>query len=181
MPTVHRWMSIADLVDVHPDVGDILALYGLHCIGCAFSGSDTLEDGALLHGLTDDDIDNILIDINDLLENKKADGTSSFLTITLTEAGAKALEALVEKTLEPPFLLAIHIDDEQKFFLEPITECPSNYQTFSHALVPHLSVAIEDALLRRIHGGTIDFRDGRLKLDLPKKENCCKKKKEDVL
>ncbi len=171
-------MSVADILDLHPDCGDILALYGLHCIGCAFSGSDTLEDGALLHGLSDDDIDNILIDLNDVL--KTGSGASAPITITLTEPAANALKELVKQTFSPPYTLRIHIDEEQKFFLEPITTPLPDDHIVTHPLVPDLSIAIEDALAKRIRGGTIDYREGRLKLDLLT-ERCCQKKREDVL
>jgi hybrid cluster-associated redox disulfide protein len=172
VPLVHRWMSVADIADLHPDAGDVLAAYGLHCIGCAFSSADTLEDGAVLHGLSDDDIENILIDLNDLLLQNTL---SKPATLTLTERAAQKLRTLVEASSAPPYILRVSIDEEQKFFLEPLSAPEEESFTVSHSAVPDLSICVSKETLTRISGATIDEREGRLKLDLPMRGKCCKK------
>ncbi|MCK4927909.1 MAG: DUF1858 domain-containing protein, partial [Candidatus Aenigmarchaeota archaeon] len=42
--------------------------HGLHCIGCFAAAFETLEQGAMAHGL---DIDKLLKDLNISLEKKK--------------------------------------------------------------------------------------------------------------
>ena len=46
---------IKELIDKHPEVVEILMGYGLHCVNCHFSEFDTLEDGALMHGIDDEE------------------------------------------------------------------------------------------------------------------------------
>ena len=61
---------INSLIEKHPEVIEILMDYGLNCVGCHFSGHDTLETGLKIHGL-DHEMKMILRDINKVVKNKK--------------------------------------------------------------------------------------------------------------
>ncbi len=65
---VKRNMLIIDIITQYPEVGPILMGYGLHCIGCHFSGADTLETGAKQHGMDDEMIETMLKDANLVVE-----------------------------------------------------------------------------------------------------------------
>ena len=62
---------VKELIDEHPDVQEILMEYGLHCAGCSFSEFDTLEDGAMIHGLDDEDVGMIIKDVNSVISKKR--------------------------------------------------------------------------------------------------------------
>jgi hydroxylamine reductase len=62
---------ISKLIDEHPDVQEILMEYGLHCAGCSFSEFDTLEDGATMHGLSDEDVNLMVKDVNEIVGKKR--------------------------------------------------------------------------------------------------------------
>jgi hybrid cluster-associated redox disulfide protein len=60
---------ILDLVEGHSDLAEVLTEeYGLHCIGCMAASMETLEQGALTHGMTEDQIDKMVADLNKRLE-----------------------------------------------------------------------------------------------------------------
>jgi len=61
---------INHLIEKHPEVTEILMGYGLHCVGCHFSEFDTLEDGAMMHGLSDEDVELMLKDVNEVVGKK---------------------------------------------------------------------------------------------------------------
>lgn len=61
---------IKELIENHPEVQEILMSYGLHCVGCHFSDMDTLDDGAMMHGLSDEDIELMLKDVNGVVGKK---------------------------------------------------------------------------------------------------------------
>ncbi|PIO08691.1 disulfide oxidoreductase [Candidatus Pacearchaeota archaeon CG10_big_fil_rev_8_21_14_0_10_34_12] len=67
---ITRGMKIDELVDKHPNVIPILMGYGLHCVGCAFSGMDTLENGAKIHGMPEEDFEMMLRDLNAVVSEK---------------------------------------------------------------------------------------------------------------
>ena len=59
---VNRNTNIADLVFKHPEVEEVLAAFGLHCASCFASGFDTLEQGAKIHEMPDEEIDEMIDD-----------------------------------------------------------------------------------------------------------------------
>lgn len=61
---IKRNTLINPLLQRHPEVAEILMVYGLHCVGCIFSESDTIEDGARIHGMPEEDIDLMIKDAN---------------------------------------------------------------------------------------------------------------------
>jgi hybrid cluster-associated redox disulfide protein len=61
---VKKDMLMIDIITQYPEVAPILMGYGLHCVGCHFSGQDTLEMGAKMHGIDEETIKLMLKDAN---------------------------------------------------------------------------------------------------------------------
>ncbi|MBW2980255.1 DUF1858 domain-containing protein [Candidatus Woesearchaeota archaeon] len=65
---ITKEMSLADVVQNHPETVPVFQAHGLHCMGCAMASFETLEQGAAAHGM---DIDKLLADLNKAIEKKK--------------------------------------------------------------------------------------------------------------
>ncbi len=61
---VTKDMTFGELIKKVPQAGQVLAGYGLHCIGCHIATIETLEQGARAHGLSDDEIKKMVSDLN---------------------------------------------------------------------------------------------------------------------
>jgi len=61
--------NIKDVLDKHPKTAEVFLAFGLHCVGCMASGFDTIEQGAKIHGFSDDDIKDLLDELNKMLTN----------------------------------------------------------------------------------------------------------------
>lgn len=59
---------MADIVEKSPKAVELLAEYGLHCLSCFANQFDTLGQGALIHGYTDEEIDDIIKEVNEELK-----------------------------------------------------------------------------------------------------------------
>lgn len=59
-----------------PRAAELLAEYGLHCINCFANQYDTLEMGASVHGMTDEELDDMINEINTELEKEWREGNS---------------------------------------------------------------------------------------------------------
>lgn len=56
---------ILDLVEQNPDLIEVLTSeYGFHCVGCLAASMETLEQGALVHGMSEKEIDKLVEDLN---------------------------------------------------------------------------------------------------------------------
>lgn len=64
---------MAEIVEVYPELGEVLQTdYGFHCIGCFASEMETLEQGAMVHGMNKKELDSLIETLNDLVtDNKK--------------------------------------------------------------------------------------------------------------
>ena len=56
---------INDVVSGHNELIPIFLKYGLHCIGCHVSLTETVEEGARVHGISDDDIAKLVQELKD--------------------------------------------------------------------------------------------------------------------
>ena len=59
-------MSIGDIVDQYPETVSVFISHGLGCIGCAIAQFETLEEGAMAHGI---DVEVLVQDLNKSVKN----------------------------------------------------------------------------------------------------------------
>lgn len=69
---VNRMMTLGEVVDQFPAAADIMMKYGLHCIGCHVSAWETVEQGAMAHGMSPDTIDTMIKEINATISTQEA-------------------------------------------------------------------------------------------------------------
>ena len=59
--TVDREMKIATVVQKHPETVLVFLAHGLMCLGCAGALSESIEEGAMSHGI---DVEALMKDLN---------------------------------------------------------------------------------------------------------------------
>ncbi|MCR4327712.1 MAG: DUF1858 domain-containing protein [Nanoarchaeota archaeon] len=57
-------MTIMEVIDKKPEAIEVLMEFGLGCFSCAFSGMETIEQGALGHGMSEKIIEKMVEEIN---------------------------------------------------------------------------------------------------------------------
>jgi len=61
-------MLLGEIVVTYPQVTEVLVEdYGLHCVGCFAAAYETLEQGAIVHGLNDKQIDEMVKKLNEIV------------------------------------------------------------------------------------------------------------------
>ncbi len=168
IPDVDATMNVMEIIALHPGAADILGAYGLHCFQCAFNTLDSLEVGAKSHGLTDTDIKNMVIDLEELLRSAPVPPP----ILTLTESGANALLEIAKAEGKDSCLLRVGSDDSGGFCMEFAELTLADDREFKHPNVENVVMIASPQALHRIGGSTVDFREGRFKLDLPQPSVC---------
>jgi hybrid cluster-associated redox disulfide protein len=59
-------MGIMETIQKYPDVVAVFVAHGLGCIGCAMANFESIEQGALAHGM---DIDSLMKDLNEVAKS----------------------------------------------------------------------------------------------------------------
>lgn len=57
---INKSMTIADIIKKNPKAQDILLKFGLGCVNCGLGAVETLEEGALAHGLSESEIKDLM-------------------------------------------------------------------------------------------------------------------------
>ncbi|MBI4155096.1 iron-sulfur cluster assembly accessory protein [Candidatus Woesearchaeota archaeon] len=89
---VTRDMTIGDIVSKHPDTAEVMLSHGLHCIGCHANPLETLEQGALSHGMDKKEFESMLSEINQIILNPKPKPQNSNKVMISKSATSKILE-----------------------------------------------------------------------------------------
>lgn len=65
---ITKKMSFAEIVREEPEVAEVLMEKGMHCIGCPMAMQESLEQGAIAHGLDPDKLEK---ELNEKLKKKR--------------------------------------------------------------------------------------------------------------
>jgi len=165
---IDKSMRVGDIVTLCPGAEPILAEYGLHCFHCSASEWENLDDGCRSHGFDTEEIDELVNDLNELLESAPA--RPQILTVTLAAAEAiRGVAASENKTGEG---LAVIVDGHGGFCMEFRKDPEQNEKIFFHPEAADVRIFASTITLARIGGSTVDFRDGRFKLDVAEEAGC---------
>lgn len=72
MIEITKETNIAELTQAHPEAALVMLDYGLHCVGCAINAFDTIQMGAQIHGMSDEEIEEMIVKIKDAIGGSDA-------------------------------------------------------------------------------------------------------------
>jgi hybrid cluster-associated redox disulfide protein len=67
--TITKDMNLGEVVFKYPEAAEVLTDYGLSCVGCFASSFDTIEQGAKIHQLDDEELNEMIERINEVINN----------------------------------------------------------------------------------------------------------------
>lgn len=67
---ISKDLNIGEIAASFPDAVPVMLKYGLHCIGCHVAASETIEQGAKAHGMSDKDIEKMVEEMNKATESE---------------------------------------------------------------------------------------------------------------
>ncbi|MCX6815743.1 MAG: iron-sulfur cluster assembly accessory protein [Candidatus Aenigmarchaeota archaeon] len=95
-------MTIAEILQAHPASAEVMQSYGLHCFGCHINMFETLEQGCLGHGMSQEIINDMLDDLNKVAndeghESPESEMPKDMQNLMMTETAAEKLKDLLGK------------------------------------------------------------------------------------
>ena len=98
---INENMTVGDVIFKWPEVAEIFGKHGLSCIGCSVNTMEAIGVGARGHGMSDEEIAQMLQEANDFI-SKKESGEEAHVEggkmMTFTEP--KLTEAAARKVLD---------------------------------------------------------------------------------
>jgi len=66
--TITKDIKIEEVVTQYPETMMVFMKHGLHCVGCHVSAFESIEDGAMAHGIN---VDALVADLNKVISSRK--------------------------------------------------------------------------------------------------------------
>lgn len=98
--TIHKDLTIDEVISRFPETYEVLLGYGLHCIGCYVSAYETLEEGLMTHGFDKKEIGKIISELNKVIGPKKKKAVpkkADDMKITLTRKALYRIKKAAEE------------------------------------------------------------------------------------
>ena len=86
-------MTISEVIEKYPSTIETLLMTGVHCIGCHVSYFETLEQGMKGHGMTDEEIDDVIKEMNNVVKEEKLSNNEDY---KITEKTASKIKEVIK-------------------------------------------------------------------------------------
>lgn len=53
---ITKKMKIEEILKKYPETSEVFAKFGIHCVGCLGASFESIEQGALAHGITPEEL-----------------------------------------------------------------------------------------------------------------------------
>ena len=96
---------IGDIVEKYPQIIETLMSFGVHCVGCHVSPFESLEMGFKGHGMTDQEVNEAVIKLNEVIEKTpqiktvedKQEVDLSYTKISVTKKAANKIKEILQQ------------------------------------------------------------------------------------
>src|SRR3989344_2102085 len=99
---ISKDMTMGEIIEKYPFASEVMLSYGLHCVGCHVNPYESLENGALGHGMSDSEINSMLQELNDLVKNHSDEPVEADKTkegkVTITTFAAQKVSELMKSS-----------------------------------------------------------------------------------
>ena len=149
-------MTIGDVVEKHSEVAEVMLGYGLQCVGCAVNPYETIEQGALGHGMSEETIQNMLDDIN-MVVTKRPNYELNPDGITLSPRAIETLELIAESDGKEGAGLQIKakmVEGGLDYFLDLIEQSDEDEKTLEWK---GIKIFVSDESLTLMNPSVIDY------------------------
>lgn len=143
---------IGEAIEKNPLAADIMLSYGLHCVGCHVNAFESIEQGALGHGMSKKEIEKMMKEINEILKEIPKG-------VSISEKGAKKLKELAKRDKKQAVLRLEIVEGGCNGFkydmnMKPKKEGDVEFESNG------VKIFVDKNSLENLNGTEIDYIDG---------------------
>jgi len=68
---ITKGMTLGEVLTKFPQTAEVMLKYGLHCVGCHIATSETIEQGAMAHGMDEEKLEAMLKEMNEVADQNE--------------------------------------------------------------------------------------------------------------
>ncbi|MAG02233.1 hypothetical protein CMI42_02755 [Candidatus Pacearchaeota archaeon] len=165
---ISRDTIISQILEIKPPksklLTEMLLDFGIHCIGCGASTFETLGQGVLGHGYSEDQLNKLVEDLNKVLESEdepsKLNTVTSDFKLTLTEKAInKVKEAMKQREKENSTLRVSVLAGGCSGFMYDLEFVDNPVEGDLNMKQDGVNLAVAKDSMETLNGITIDFID----------------------
>ena|SRR3989338_9908457 len=172
---VTKDMTIGDVIRKYPAAIEPLQDAGVHCVGCHVSYHETLEQGFKGHGMSDEDVDRVIENINKSIAEY---GTMEAKELIVTKKAAEKLSQILKENDKEGYALRVAVVSGgcsgSQYGLELDNETKENDKVFEEKGV---RIIVSNEHFEFLKGSKIDFVEtlhgGGFKISNPNVTSSC--------
>ncbi len=162
---ITKEMIIQDILAEHPEkamfLSEILMDFGIHCVGCGASGFETLEEGVLGHGFSEDELDLLVADLNKAINSEtktNSDFSINDFSIEITPKAISKVKEIMKQEGKENNILRVSVlaggCSGYTYDLEIVDKSSSADLSFKEE---DLMISIDKESLEYLNGAKVDF------------------------
>lgn len=145
-----------------PLLAEIMLDFGIHCIGCGAASFETLEQGVLGHGYSEEDLNKLVESLNKAVgaSNEVKETSNQEFKITLTESASNKIKEAMEKAETQNSKLRVSIvGGGCSGFMYNLEITDNHNPSDLHFKQDGLNIGVDRNSLESLNGTEIDFID----------------------
>lgn len=179
-------MIIGEIIEKYPEAAEILSNYGIQCIGCSANPYETLEQGTIGHGMSEQELENLVKELNNLISGKKqpleniiSKDDLSKMSLELTEKAANKIKELMKQQDKEGYGLRVRVQSGgcAGFYYGLDIEKEPDVQKDRIFELHGIKVFIDPKSLQLLNGTTIDYietlQESGFKFNNPNAQTSC--------
>lgn len=157
---------IAEILAKNPEkarwLSEKMMQFGIHCVGCGASTFETLEEGVLGHGYSEEELNLLITDLNKIIREKQVNKEPSLkeFSLTLTSKALHKVKGIMHEQGKEQATLRVSIlaggCSGHTYDME-IVEKP--LKTDLNFKQEGLNISVDKESLDYLHGVSVDFVD----------------------
>lgn len=150
-------MLIGDILNTYPEAAQIMEDFGLHCTSCSVNAVEPLRAGAMGHGMSEEQADELISKLNDLANGKKNQADPEGLFMTKRAAFKVAEFAKAEDKAGWALRITAHPSEDGKepaYAMDFVEKAEKKDKTFDF---DDMSVILDPESFKVLKGSDIDF------------------------
>ena len=155
-------MTMGEIIEKFPFASEIMLSYGLHCVGCHVNPYESLENGALGHGMSDEEIASLLNELNDRAKTQVKEETHDLTDakVTITQFAASKVKELMKDHAKDGAGLRVGVVrggcSGKTYQMDFDTEKEGDFVFEEHGL----KIIVDPKSMEFLNGTNIDYTEG---------------------
>ena len=157
---------IRDILSENPEksplLSEIMIDFGIHCVGCGAAAFESLEEGVLSHGYSEEDLNRLITNLNKAIneETPKSNIEIKDFKLTLSGKALEKIQDLIKSEGKEKNILRVSVlaggCSGYTYDLELVEETPKEDLKFKQE---DLQISVERDSLEYLNNTEIDFLD----------------------